>query len=212
MDGQRKLTVFILFLLFFPLFSLSLSAGTSRHYVKHVIDGDTIVLDDGTIVRYLGINTPEIAHGENPAEPYGKRAADFNRLLVGNKLVTLTTGQEEHDRYGRLLAWVYLPDKSLVNEILVRKGLAHVCFYKKGDPVRPLILKAQQEAIRKRSGIWSLPVKNQEKYYIGNSKSYILHRPSCPYGKRTSKRNRVIFKNRLDAYKKGYCRCKICQP
>jgi hypothetical protein len=131
---------------------------------------------------------------------------------VEHRRVILRTGSEKRDRFGRILAWVYLPDKRLVNEILVRKGLAHVCFYKKRDPVRPVLLRAQQQAIRQGLGIWSVPVKHRETYYVGNRRSLVLHRPWCRYGKRTSGRNRVVFYNRLDAYRKGYCRCKTCQP
>ena len=69
--------------------------------VREVIDGDTIVLDDGRKVRYLGINAPE--HGQ----PYAREATNFNRRLVSGLSVRLEFDQERQDRHGRLLAYVY---------------------------------------------------------------------------------------------------------
>lgn len=96
--------------------------------VVDVIDGDTIEVKSKsgiTDVRYIGIDTPE-THGE--VERYGKEATNYNRSLVGNKTVWLEIGEEARDKYGRLLAYVYLDPakKSMVNAILVAQGYAEV--------------------------------------------------------------------------------------
>lgn len=186
--------------------------GESVHYVKYVIDGDTIVLENGSKVRYLGINAPEIPHKDSTGEKFGIEAAKLNRELALNKNVIIVQDSEKKDRFGRILAWVYLDDKRLVNEILVSKGLAHVCFHKESNKNRRVLIKAQNRAISSRYGIWSLPALRPEAYYIGNRRSLRLHRPSCKYGIKTSLKNRIIFHDRLDAYRKGYCRCKKCLP
>ncbi len=81
--------------------------------VKRVIDGDTIELADKRIVRYIGIDTPEIRkkiEGKwiyNP-QPYALEAKEFNRSLVENKQVRLEFDIVKKDRYDRLLAYVHL--------------------------------------------------------------------------------------------------------
>ena len=98
--------------------------------VRRVIDGDTIELNDGRLVRYIGIDTPELRrrHGGvwviDP-DPYAKEARDANDRLVAGKTVTLEYDAETHDRYGRLLAYVYV-DGRMVNEALLAGGYAHL--------------------------------------------------------------------------------------
>ncbi len=180
--------------------------------VKHVIDGDTIVLQDGAKVRYVGINAPEIAHGDKPGEPFGRKATQFNRRLVLHRKVHIVPAGDRIDRFGRILAFVYLPDGRMVNEKLLKEGLAHVCFFSKKLKNRNFLLQAQLFAINARRGIWSVPPVNPEPYYIGNRKSLRFHRPGCRHGSRTGRKNRVIFRDRISAFKKGYCRCKKCLP
>ncbi|MES0396950.1 MAG: thermonuclease family protein, partial [Syntrophobacteria bacterium] len=57
-------------------------AGSLRVKVHWVDDGDTIVVAGGERVRYLGINTPEVAHKDEPGEPFGDEAKAFNKKLV----------------------------------------------------------------------------------------------------------------------------------
>ena len=165
-------------------------------FVRHVIDGDTIVLKKGTKIRYRGINTPEIPHKDTPGEHLGWEATRRNRQLVQGRTVRLVQDDEKRDRFGRLLAYVFLPDGRMVNEILVREGLAFVCFSRKGSSFSKRLLNAQRKAIDEGRGIWSIPPV----------------RPSCPYGKKIYKSNRIIFKSRSDACKAGFCRCKKCLP
>ena len=183
-----------------------------KAFVRYVIDGDTIVLRNGTKVRYKGINTPEIPHKDSPGEPFGWKATKRNRKLVQNKYVTLVQDDEKRDRFGRLLAYVFLPDGRMVNEILVREGMAFMCLSKKGSLFSSRLLAAQRAAIDAERGIWSIPPVRPEPYYVGNSKSLRFHRPSCPYGKKMRRSNRVIFRTIFDAYRAGYCRCKKCLP
>jgi endonuclease YncB( thermonuclease family) len=194
------------------LVSVESCLANKSAWVSHVIDGDTITLKNGTKVRYRGINTPEIPHKNTPGEQLGWEATNRNRQLVQGRLVFIVQDDVKRDRFGRLLAYVFLPDGRMVNEVLVSEGLAFVCFSKKGSPFQKRLLIAQREAIDAQRGIWSLPPVRPEPYYVGNRKSMRFHRPSCPYGKKISKSNRIIFKSRFDACKAGFCRCKKCLP
>lgn len=191
---------------------IGLSFAEKSAFVRYVIDGDTIVLKKGTRVRYRGINSPEIPHEDIPGEPLGLSATKRNRQLVQGRLVTLVQDDEKRDRFGRLLAYVFLPGDRMVNEVLVREGMAFVCFSEKGSPFSKRLLDAQREAIDAGRGIWSIPPVSPEPYYVGNRQSLCFHRPSCPYGKKISKSSLVIFKSRSDACKEGFCRCKRCLP
>jgi micrococcal nuclease len=94
--------------------------------VVDIVDGDTIeVAIGGEIedVRYIGVDTPESVAPGQPVECFGERASDFNERLVGGETVRLVFGAERRDRYGRLLAYVYVGSR-LVNAELVRRGYA----------------------------------------------------------------------------------------
>ncbi len=189
------------------------SFGTAKWaHVKYVIDGDTIVLQNGKKVRYIGINAPEIAHKDKPGEPFGKQATEYNRRLVQGKNVRILQAGDGIDRFGRILAFVYTADGRMVNEKLLKAGLAHCCFFSPDLRYRRLLLQAQLFAINSRKGIWSLKPVRPEPFYIGNRHSLRFHRPTCRYGSHTSRKNKVIFKDRISAFKKGYCPCKKCRP
>ena len=116
------------------LISTELCSAEKSAYVRYIIDGDTIVLKNGTKVRYRGINSPEIPREDTPGEVLGWAATRLNRQLVKGRLVRLVQDDEKRDRFGRLLAYVFLPDGRMVNEILVREGMAFVCFSRKSSP------------------------------------------------------------------------------
>lgn len=189
------------------------SAGEVKyHTVTHVIDGDTVCMDNGIKFRYRAVNAPEIAHEGKPGEPMGLEALIRNRQLVHGRKVRIVQDSDRVDRFGRMLGYLYLPDGRMVNEILVREGLAFVCLYGRTSGYRRSLLAAQRNAIEKKLGIWSLPPSRPEIYYLGNCRSLRFHRPWCPNGRKTRKSNRIIFKTREDAFKEGYCPCRKCRP
>lgn len=124
------------------------------HKVSRVIDGDTIKLVNGERVRYIGINTPETKHPRKGIEHFGPEAAAFNRKLVEGKEVRLEFDVQLRDRYGRLLAYVYLLDDTFVNLELVSQGYAQVATYPPNVKHQDLFLKAQREAREKGRGLW----------------------------------------------------------
>lgn len=100
-------------------------------FVACVDDGDTVDLfrcdDEGTPVRLLGINAPEIAHAPDPAECWGPEASDFlAQILLGREVVVTYDGGPQQDLYGRTLAYLWAIDDTLesmstlpgVNEVL----------------------------------------------------------------------------------------------
>ncbi len=180
--------------------------------VKWVYDGDTILLRTGQRVRYVGIDAPEIGHGGKKSEYMARASKAFNRRLTGEARVRLEFDRVKRDRYGRLLAYVYLENGDMVNALLVRKGLAHVMAQKPNLKYFSLLLENQRKAMNEKIGIWEKTPRPLEKFYRGNQKSYRFHRPSCPFSKDIHPRHLMIFEKRRDALWKGYSPCRRCRP
>ncbi len=119
-----------------------------------VVDGDTIVIEGGERVRYIGIDTPETKHPSLPVQRMGPEATEANRELVEGKTVRLVLDVERRDRYGRLLAYVYVDD-TFVNAELVRRGLAQVSTYPPNVRHQELFLRLQREARAAGRGLWA---------------------------------------------------------
>ena len=147
MNGKIWLSAIILFLL--PLYACSSPPETAT--VTRVIDGDTITIDTGQRVRYIGIDTPEI-YPER--EIYGSEAWQANRRLVEGKEVRLELDVSETDKYGRLLRYVYVGD-IFVNAELVRQGLAEVKAYPPDTRYQDLLEQLEREARLDGRGIWA---------------------------------------------------------
>ena len=94
--------------------------------VSRVIDGDTIVVSDGTRVRFIGIDTPETVDPSRPVQCFGPEATRYtNELLPVGTRIRLVYDVERLDRYGRTLAYVYkLTDGVFVNQSIARNGFA----------------------------------------------------------------------------------------
>lgn len=180
--------------------------------VVQVIDGDTLVLAGGIKVRVLGIDAPEMARDGQPADFLAHQAKATLTDLTLNRKIDLKYDRLRYDRYGRLLAYVFLPDHTLVNAELVRRGLARVYSHAPNSRYRENLLAAQKAAIQAQRGIWRQLLKQDEPYYLGNRRTLRLHRPQCPLGARMARANRVRFTSLKKAYLLGYSPCRSCKP
>jgi len=127
--------------------------------VTRVIDGDTIELASGEKVRYIGVDTPE-THRRSGArwvtvhEVYGKEAEAFNRQLVEGRDVRLEFDVQPRDKYGRLLAYVYVGD-TFVNAELLRQGYAHLLTIPPNVKHADFFQQLVREAREAERGLWS---------------------------------------------------------
>jgi len=127
--------------------------------VVRVVDGDTIhvrIADAVEKVRYIGVNTPELHHPTRRKEPGGREAHAANRRLVEGKRVRLDLDVQSRDRYGRMLAYVWIGD-TMVNAELVRLGFAQVMTVPPNVRHQALFLKLQRAAREAGRGLWALP-------------------------------------------------------
>ncbi len=200
----------ILLSLTLTLFSINVLYG-KEYVVSKIIDGDTIQLETGEIVRYLGVDTPELFKKEGRAEFYAREAARYNKRLVFLKKVRLEFDVEKKDNYGRLLAYVFVKNL-FVNGELVKHGYAKVMIKPPNIKYKDMLLSYQQKAMDEEKGLWQEKKKDTESYYIGNKRTYTLHRPSCKFASKIPEKNRIIFRSRIDAIKIGYTPDRNCRP
>ncbi|KZX11525.1 thermonuclease family protein [Methanobrevibacter curvatus] len=100
----------------------SQSKYDAQGYCAYVVDGDTIDVDGVGRIRFVGVNTPE------RGEPGYKEAKDFIKQMCLGKTIYLDIDDKKHfDRYGRVLAVVYVNGAN-INQELLKKNLAEVMF------------------------------------------------------------------------------------
>jgi micrococcal nuclease len=138
-------------------------------YVKRVVDGDTIELEDGERVRLIGIDTPEIHVSDKlyrdaqrsrqdikTIQELGRRSYLFTKNLLEGKRVSLEFDVEKRDRYKRLLAYVYLKDGTFVNAEIVRAGYASLMTYPPNVKYVELFTELYRQARERRLGLWGV--------------------------------------------------------
>jgi len=127
--------------------------------VSRVIDGDTIEIEGGERVRYIGMNTPETVDPRRPVQCFGKEASNKNKELVEGKNVRLEKDISERDKYGRLLRYVFLGDQ-FINLELVNEGYAYADTFPPDVKHQEEFLNAQRAARNAKRGLWAeCPVK-----------------------------------------------------
>lgn len=140
------------------------SGGATYYKVDHVVDGDTIdIIKDGARipVRLIGINSPEVAGPYTKQQCYGPEAsAEAKRLMTGTSVrIESDPTQDQHDKYGRLLAYVYMPANSdpngiLVNAYMVKEGFAREYTYKKPYEHQSEFKADESAARAAKKGLW----------------------------------------------------------
>ncbi len=152
-------------------FKISLPFGKNYSYndilVIRAVDGDTLKLENGERVRLIGIDTPEMHESDKlykdsrrtgqdirTIQALGRRAYEFTRNLIEGKRVRLEFDVEKHDKYGRLLAYVFLLDGKFVNAEIVKQGYASLMTFPPNVKYADLFLKLYQEARENRRGLW----------------------------------------------------------
>lgn len=146
------------------------TAATSTdgsYYVERVVDGDTLKLSNKERVRLIGIDTPEVHYSDKlvrdskrsgqdikTIQALGEKASDFTKALCSNKRVRLEFDVQKKDRYGRLLAYVYLDDGTFVNARIIEEGYAQVMTIPPNVRHSEDFRKLEKQARDAKRGLW----------------------------------------------------------
>ncbi|MHC4084840.1 MAG: thermonuclease family protein [Planctomycetota bacterium] len=150
--------------------------------VVKVVDGDTIDIDIGdsnknyTRIRLWGIDTPETKNQDTGVMYFGPDAAEFTTKLVLNKKISVyLDATRTRGNYGRLLAYVQLPDDGFLNEVLLTEGFAYAdlrfrhSFYRRYEQL-------QTSAYRKKKGLWGKVTQKQLPEWLQRMRPNLLVR------------------------------------
>lgn len=202
--------LFAIALILFAFSASPLHAKVQEVVVTKVLDGDTVVLEHGETVRYIGVDAPQLK-GEKGGEFFAREALRRNKALVLLKKVRLEFDVEKKDPEGRLLAYVYVKDV-FVNAELVKLGFARAVVTPPNVKYKDLFLKYEKEASKAYRGLWQETKAATDSHYVGNKRSHVFHRPNCPLANRIPDKSRIVFRSRTDPIDIGYVPCKKCSP
>ncbi len=222
---KKYFTIIIILLLFSPIFKLDATPSGDKVKVVRVVDGDTIVVKfkNGRYekVRLIGINTPETVDPRRPVQYFGKEASRYTKKHLLGKTVFLQYDWQLRDKYGRLLAYVFLPDGTFFNAKIIRDGYAFA-FTRYPFQYMKLFRKLEREAREAGLGLWnpaSPYVKEREKRYhrwreypfkiikgeyVASKWGKYFYSPRCREARRIKPKNRVWFNSWAEAEKAGY--------
>lgn len=127
--------------------------------VARVVDGDTIRVDrDGEeiVVRLIGLDTPEVVAPNRPVECFGPEASERTAELVEGGEVWLEYDEASGltDKYDRTLAFVWIDEQRMLNEILIAEGFAEEVTYTKGYAHADAFRAAEKQAQASAAGLW----------------------------------------------------------
>ncbi len=207
-------------ILFFYLFcvvflSNSALAATSRQetVVDQAISGDSVRLKGGKILKYIGVDAPNVESKVLEIRELANTSQAFNQNLTAGKTVWIEWGPKLRDGQNRLLGYVFLADGSMVNKMILEAGQAKVRI--KSPNLRYSVEFKNAEAIAQRSklGIWEKELSENlaaRQKLVGekNTKIYYFH--NSPELSRIPEANLVTFNSRVDAKAAGYRACSTC--
>jgi len=196
--------------------------------VRTVVDGDTVsVRRTGSLltaetVRMIGLDTPESVHPDKDIEYYGVEASAFTKALLDGEEVFLSYDWNSTDKYGRTLAYVWLPISykgesfnALFNLLAISSGYGHAyTSYVFNDRYTEVFVEAERLARLSSQGLWSgddisddnLVLKYDPIVYITSTGSK-YHLESCHY--LANSKIRIMLS---EAKRRGYTPCGACKP
>ncbi len=132
-----------------------------EYLVTKVVDGDTIKIEGIGTIRLIGIDTPETVDPRKEVQCYGVEASNKAKELLENKYVKLEYDQSqgETDKYGRILAYVYMEDGKMFNELMIEEGFAHEYTYNTPYKYQKEFKELEQYAKDQELGLWG-PICN----------------------------------------------------
>ena len=194
-----------------------------EYRVRKVIDGDSIILENGIRVCYHGVRAPETGHYVKDPAPLAAESTQRNAELVEGKLVRIVLAKDPFDIHGRVLARVLLPPATAgspdidVGNLLVREGLGRAFGLGLAAGEYHAIRAIEETAKAEKSGIWGLEDKLRKavksgKPYCASGSSSLYHLATCPTAMRIKPENRHEYGSIEEAEEAGKNPCRRCVP
>ena len=143
-----------------PVFAPTSALETT---VLRVVDGDTVEIELNRIkekVRLIGVDTPESVHPDKTKNiEFGKISSKFTKDYLEGKKVVLEYDVQQRDKYGRLLAYLYINNK-MFNQILLEEGMAKIATYPPNVKYVDTFKEIEKKAREENKGLWA--ISNEE--------------------------------------------------
>lgn len=181
--------------------------------VSEALTGDTVRLEGGKTLRYVGIHSPPLQSPIPLVRDYGKSALAFNQKLVGGKKIWVEWGSQIRDDRNNLLGYVFLEDGTFVNQEIAKTGNGKVVQIPPNTRYSATLRRAELEARRGRRGLWKEEPENPyiKNEYIGEKNTKVYYFPTSPELDRIPQANLVTFRSRVEAKAAGYKPCSTCK-
>ena len=156
-------------IIFSIIFLSSITFAANNAICQRVVDGDTIMLNDGRKVRLIGVDTPECKDPRKPVQYYSKEASKYLKEKLEGKPIRLeydpiNAGRNNKGKYGRTLAYVY-NDGKLINKEIIKNGYGYAYTkYPYDSKMKTEFCAAENFAKKSGKGMW----KNQYKQKSDN--------------------------------------------
>lgn len=191
--------------------------------VRSVVDGDTIVLENGLHLRYNGLNAPETGRWIRDYSPYSREATERNIALVEGKRIRLKLAPDPMDMHGRVVANVFVvPDDPAQPEIevrvpMIKEGFAKAMGLGVSHGEYQQLKELQDEAKAARKGMWGAAddlskqrIETAPKAFCASSNSKIYHRAECSTAKRINATYLHEYATAAEAEAVGLKPCSRC--
>jgi micrococcal nuclease len=133
------------------------NTDSQRVKIKNVIDGDTVRLQDNRLVRFIGINTPEIDHETGQSEPFAEKAREFLQAVIDKQqgYIQLQYDSENEDRHGRQLAHVFALDGENIQASMIAEGMGVWITVPPNLQYLECYRQSEHKARQQRAGVWA---------------------------------------------------------
>ncbi len=205
----------ILLLSLFVLSSNFAQADTTKQsaIVDQAVTGDTVRLKSGKLLKYIGVDAPDVEN-KNPAiRQVANESQAFNNALTADKEVWIEWGAKLRDNQNRLLGYVFLQDGTFINQKILEAGHAKVRIKSPNLKYAVELKNAESSAHSAKRGLWEKDLSefSPQKQLIGEKNTKIYYLPNSPELDRIPEAQWVYFSSRLDAKAAGYRACATCR-
>lgn len=198
-----------------PLLRQDAASGveTQAARVRQALTGDSLLLENGKTLKYIGVRSPS-PQSKTPLErQYGNKALELNQKWVGGKTVQIQWDFQIRDNRSNLLGYVFLEDGTFVNLEILKAGYGKARVTAPNKKYAADFRRAEFDARRKKIGLWLKEPENPflRSRYVGEKNTKVYYFSTSPELDRIPQANLIFFDSRVEAKAAGYKPCRNCR-